>query len=350
MRILITGGAGFVGSHLARLYRKSGAEVVVLDNLKRRGSERNLSFFQQEGITFVHGDVRNPTDLSSLPGNFDLLVEASAEPSVHAGNDGSPAYVLDTNLVGSINCLEFARQRVGSLIFLSTSRVYSLSPLLSLPLSEGKTRLQPSGETEGFSAQGINERFPTDSARSLYGATKLCSEILLQEYVHTFKLKALINRCGVIAGAGQFGKLDQGVFTLWIANHHFGKPLQYTGFGGNGLQVRDLLHPSDLFRLLELQLSGIEKNSGEIFNVGGGQAVSTSLLEWTNLAEEATGKKVEMRSVPTTAAVDIPYYVSDCQKVQEKFGWRPEVSTRDIALDIAQWLKSNESSLRALFG
>ncbi len=348
MRILITGGAGFVGSRLAQLFRPE-AEVVVLDNLKRRGSELNLAAFQRSGIQFVHGDIRNPSDLHALPGNFDLFLEASAEPSVHAGTDGSPDYLLDTNLQGSIHCLNFLRARAGAMVFLSTSRVYSLAPLAALPLRAEKTRLVPSGEAAGFSEQGISELFPTQTARSLYGATKLCSEMLLQEYVHTYKVKALVNRCGVIAGAGQFGKVDQGVFTLWMAHHHFGKPLQYTGFGGKGLQVRDLLHPTDLFALLQKQIATPSALQGEIYNVGGGPGISTSLLEWTALAQKHTGKEVPIRSVPETAQVDIPYYVSDFRKAAAAFGWQPKTTSAGIAEDICSWLKENESQLRPLF-
>ena len=349
MRVLITGGAGFVGSHLARLYRSAGAEVVAFDNLKRRGSERNLAAFQREGIHFAHGDVRSASDLAALPGNFDLFVEASAEPSVHAGTDGSPAYLLDTNLLGTINCLEFTRARAGALIFLSTSRVYSIAPLSALPLAAQGTRLAPTSAGKGFSPKGITEEFPVDTARSLYGATKLCSEILLQEYAHTYGVKALVNRCGVIAGAGQFGKVDQGVFTLWIASHFFGKPLRYTGFGGKGHQVRDLLHPSDLYALLQVQANGMAQNSGRIFNVGGGAEISVSLSEWTQHAREATGREVEISSVPGTAAVDIPWYISDCALAEKTFGWRPQKSPVEIARDITFWLRENENSLRALF-
>jgi CDP-paratose 2-epimerase len=349
MRILITGGAGFVGSHLAKSYQESGAQVVVLDNLKRRGSERNLAEFRQRGIAFVHGDIRNLSDLEELEGNFDLFLEASAEPSVHAGTSGSPKYVIDTNLGGTYHCLEFARSRVAGLIFLSTSRVYSIVPLSQLPLTEDSSRFEIRSSGQGFSPKGIAEDFPTNTSRSFYGATKLASEMLVQEYAATYGLKAVINRCGVIAGAGQFGKLDQGVFTLWIANHFYQKPLRYTGFGGQGKQVRDLLHPRDLFALIEKQVPLLGKYSGEYFNVGGGREISTSLQEWTRLAEQCTGKTLDITSVKETAAVDIPYYVGDSSKAQAAFSWKPKMGPQAIAEDIAQWIRANQAELKSIF-
>ncbi len=349
MRILVTGGAGFVGSHLAKYYQENGAQVVVLDNLKRRGSERNLTEFRQRGISFVHGDIRSPADLEDLDGNFDLFLEASAEPSVHAGTAGSPRYVIDTNLVGTYHCLEFARRRAGGLIFLSTSRVYSIAPLTKLPLVEKATRFAVEGSGLGFSELGISELFPTNTSRSFYGATKLASEMLVQEYVSTYGLQAVINRCGVIAGAGQFGKLDQGVFTLWLANHFYQKPLRYTGFGGAGKQVRDLLHPSDLFALIQKQIPLLSKFSGEYFNVGGGLEISTSPQEWTNLARETTGQRLEITSVKETAAVDIPFYVSDSRKAQAIFNWKPKMSPKAIAEDITQWIRVNQTELKSIF-
>lgn len=342
MRVLITGGAGFVGSNLAKLYRAEGAHVTVLDNLKRRGAELNLAEFKKHGIQFVHGDIRNPSDMEDL-GKFDYFVEASAEPSVHAGTAGSPDYLLHTNLLGSIHCLNFSRKNAGAMIFLSTSRVYSIGALTEIPLQTAGTRFQINGEAQGLSKKGINEDFPVNTARSLYGASKLCSEYLLQEYVHTYKIKALINRCGVIAGPGQFGKVDQGVFTLWMANHVLKKSLQYTGFGGKGHQVRDLIHPKDLFQLLKKQFASIDSHNGDVFNVGGGNEISTSLLEWTHLAEKFTGNKIEIRSVPETAQVDIPYYVTDNSKVEKTFQWKPQISPSGIAQEICTWIQSNES-------
>lgn len=296
MNVLITGGAGFVGSHLALSFREQdpGARVVVFDNLRRRGAELNLPVFRERGIEFVHGDIRNPQDLEDLDGNFDAFVEASAEPSVLAGLNNSPAYLLQTNLLGTVNCLEWARRRARNLVFLSTSRVYSIAPLKALNLTEAPTRFEISAtqETHGVSRSGITEAFPTHLPRSLYGASKLASEMLIQEYVETYGMRAVVNRCGVIAGPGQFGKVDQGVFTLWVANHFFNKPLKYTGFGGEGKQVRDLLHPDDLFRLIKKQLDTLDTCSGEVFNVGGGHAVSTSLRELTSLCRETVGRSV----------------------------------------------------------
>ncbi len=346
MRILITGGAGFVGSALARRFKADhpDAEVVALDNLKRRGSELNVALHLERGIKFAHGDIRCRADLFDLEGGFDLMIEASAEPSVLAGQTGSPDYLLSTNLMGTLNCLEFARQRAGAMIFLSTSRVYSIAPLREIPLKEGVTRFE---RTDGIC--GVAEDFPVNSARSLYGASKLASELVIQEYAATYGFKAVINRCGVIAGPGQFGKVDQGVFTLWVANHFFGKPLQYTGFGGTGKQVRDLLHPDDLYELLKKQLAVSASWNGDVYNAGGGADVSTSLLELTALCREATGRQVTIGSDPRTNPVDIPYYITDNMRAAARFDWRPRRSVRDIVLDIAQWIRTNEPQVAKLF-
>lgn len=353
MRVLITGGAGFVGSSMARSFKEKfpSATVAVLDNLKRRGSELNLNSFRKLGIEFFHGDIRNEHDFGQLSGDFDLFIEASAEPSVLAGLDGSPNYLLQTNLSGTLNCLEFARARSHAFIFLSTSRVYSIAPLREMRLREAGTRFEI-GETQecgGISADGVREDFPTHLPRSLYGASKLASELIIQEYAFAYGLRAVINRCGVIFGAGQFGKVDQGVFTLWVANHYFGKPLKYTGFGGGGKQVRDLLHPADLFALIEKQFARVDECSGEVFNVGGGRDVSTSLLELTGLCREVVGRDVPVAEDAQTSPVDIPLYISDYAKAARFFDWRPTRSTRAIVEDVHRWLRDNENDLRSVF-
>jgi CDP-paratose 2-epimerase len=351
MNILITGGAGFVGSYLARAFRRSdpGARVVAFDNLRRRGSEVNLPIFRTGGIEFVHGDVRMAADLEDVPGDFDLVVDASAEPSVLAGLSDSPRYVLETNLHGTINCLELARKRGSAFLLLSTSRVYSIPALKSIRLSESDARLVIADDqvVPGVSTAGISEGFPVDGPRSFYGASKLASELGAQEYAAAYDLKVIIDRCGVIAGPGQFGKVDQGVFTLWVMNHYFKKPLRYTGFGGEGKQVRDLLHPADLYDLVCRQLASISEHSGEVFNVGGGPDVSVSLRELSAICSELLGE-MPIGSDPETSWVDVPLYISDCAKAQRAFGWKPARDVRVIVTDIIEWVRANESALRSL--
>ncbi|MBU0483627.1 MAG: NAD-dependent epimerase/dehydratase family protein [Proteobacteria bacterium] len=353
MKILITGGAGFVGSSLARLFKENAPQnkIVVFDNLRRRGSELNLPIFKKAGIEFVHGDIRSQSDFSALADSFDLFIEASAEPSVLAGTGGDCNYLFDTNLRGTFNCLEFARRQCEAMFFISTSRVYSIPDLLALPLVEQETRLEINDQNplpHGLTAKGINEEFNVARYRSLYGATKLASELLIQEYCAAFNLKAMINRCGVIAGPGQWGKTDQGVFALWVANHFFKRKLRYTGFGGIGKQVRDLLHPADLFSLIIKQLPVMAKYSGEVFNIGGGLANSVSLLEYTGICQEVTGNKIEINSDPETNKVDIPYYVSDCSRAQSVFGWQPEKSVWKMVGDIHLWLQENRAQVEEI--
>jgi CDP-paratose 2-epimerase len=341
MRILITGGAGFVGSFLAQAFRRKdpNGEVVVLDNLRRRGSELNLPIFKQAGIRFVHGDVRNRADLGALEGNFDVFVDASAEPSVLAGLHDSPDYVIETNLGGTLNALAFSRERCGLFFFLSTSRVYSMEPLRKLSLKETPTRFECN--------TAVTEDFPTSGARSLYGASKLASEMFVQEYAETYSMRAIINRCGVLCGPGQFGKTDQGVFSLWVFHHLFQKPLRYQGYGGTGKQVRDLLHPADLFALMESQMAAPNLPKAALYNASGGIANSISLQELTALCREVTGRETPIASQPETHGADIPYLVLDSSRAQKQFGWKPKRSTKDIVTEIATWAKANEAQLKS---
>jgi len=346
VKILITGGAGFVGSTLALMLRQDLPDVDVLafDNLRRRGSELAIGRLRAAGVRFVHGDVRNPEDLGDV-GGFDLLIECSAEPSVHAGYEGSPAYVLRTNLDGTLHCLEAARQHHADLIFLSTSRVYPIAPLRSLPLERRGSRFEIAEPQAGpgWSCRGITTGFPLTGHRSLYGATKLASELVIEEYHEMYGLRTVINRCGVIAGPWQMGKVDQGFMALWAARHLFGGALSYVGFGGDGLQVRDVLHAADLYDPIKIQMNNLARFNGMLFNVGGGRQCSTSLAELTALCAERAKRTLAMGRQVETNAADIPYYVTDNSAVSEATGWAPRRGLTRILDDIFGWLQEHRA-------
>lgn len=348
-RLLITGGAGFVGSSLALLFKAANpaAKVVCLDNLKRRGSELNLPRLKQAGIEFLHGDIRVPSDIAAA-GGFDLMVECSAEPSALAGFDGSTDYLLATNLTGTMHCLEACRRHKAALIFLSTSRVYPWRPIRELDFAEGATRLELSAgqKTPGVSPAGLSEGFTLSGPRTLYGATKLASELLITEYADMYSIPAVVNRCAVLAGPWQMGKVDQGFMVLWAAAHLFGRRLSYLGFGGGGRQVRDVLHVRDLFGLLTLQLASLPAHCGKVYNVGGGPQMSVSLLELTALMREAFGRETDIGSDPATRPGDIPWYVTDNAAVTAATGWKPQTTPRQLVAEIAAWLAEHQDTLK----
>ncbi|MEA2422135.1 MAG: CDP-paratose 2-epimerase [Thermoleophilaceae bacterium] len=352
-RILITGGAGFVGANLCLELAARHPEwrIVAFDNLKRRGSEINLPRLKEAGVEFAHGDVRELSDLLALD-PVDAIVECSAEPSALAGVDGGTEYVVHTNLSGAYHCLELARRDRAQMIFLSTSRVYPVAAQERIAWTEADTRFEIAAEQEipGVSPAGISERFPLEGARTLYGMTKLSGELLIAEYAETFGIPATINRCGVIAGPWQMGKVDQGVFTHWVLSHYTGKNLRYIGYGGKGKQVRDLLHIDDLVDLIEDQLLRPEHWSGSTANVGGGRDCSLSLVETTEICRELTGNTVQVEATDETRPGDVRVYLSDCGRLFEHTDWRPQRSPRDVLVDIFEWIRQNERSVLAALG
>ena len=349
MRLLVTGGAGFIGASVCLGLTASHPdwEIVALDNLKRRGSELNLPRLREAGVMFVHGDVRVFEDLQAV-GDVDAIVECSAEPSVMAGVGGSPAYVIDTNLLGAYSCLEFARRHQAQMVFLSTSRIYPVAPLERLTLEESETRFELAAQQPfaGASQAGIAEDFPLMGARTIYGTTKLAGEMLIEEYRESYGLRAVVNRCGVIAGPWQMGKVDQGVFTFWMLAHRLDRPLKYIGFGGSGKQVRDLLHVDDLVDLIDEQLGAPGHWDGVTANVGGGREVSLSLQETTGLCAEITGNQIEVEHSSEARPGDLPLYISDCRALFALTDWRPRRGAREILADIDRWIAANEAAVR----
>ena len=340
-KVLVLGGAGFIGSSIAIALKKSHPdwEITCFDNLRRRGSELNLPRFKHHDISFFHGDVRSTTDLDASVLKVDTIIDCSAEPSVLKGFS-SPQYVLQTNLVGTINILELARQVDAKLLFLSTSRVYPIAAL--------RIAIAPRQDILGISERGISEDFPLKGYRSIYGATKLASELLIEEYQAAYQVPAIINRCGVITGQWQMGKVDQGVFVLWMAAHYFKKPLQYIGYGGLGKQVRDLLFIDDLTRLIDYQIFHFTDLNGETFNVGGGLKTSLSLLETTQICEEITGHTINIQSVYEERQDDVPIFITDSSKVIQRTGWEPTTSPTLALQNIYEWIREHEANLRSI--
>jgi CDP-paratose 2-epimerase len=295
---------------------------------------------------FVHGDIRNPEDVEFL-GGFDALVEASAEPSVLAGLDKDPTYVINNNLYGSIHCFNACLKHQAKLIFLSTSRVYPIDRIEGASFMENETHFNfADNQTEkGISRLGVSEDLNLQGARSFYGTTKLSSELFIQEYAAFYGLKAAITRFGVIAGPRQMGKTDQGVVTLWMAKHFWKQPLKYIGYGGLGKQVRDILHVEDAVNLIDYQLHNIDRFNGKIYNAGGGLARSVSLLEMTLLCERITGNRINIDSIPQNRPADLRIYVTDNTKIENEIGWKPQKNIENVFEDIYSWILNSQDDL-----
>jgi CDP-paratose 2-epimerase len=341
MRVLITGICGFVGSTLARewLEAEPGLVVYGMDNFIRPGSEYNRTSLQKLGIKLFHGDIRMVSDFDNIP-PVDWVIDASANPSVLAGVDGatSSRQLIEHNLMGTVNILEYCKRHNAGFILLSTSRVYSMAPLVKVAVEIKGEAFQLSDVHNlppGLTTAGIAETFSTAPPISLYGSTKLASETLALEYGETFGFPVWINRCGVLAGAGQFGKADQGIFAFWINSWLHRRQLNYIGFSGMGHQVRDCLHPRDLISLIKKQTATGPTAAVRVINLGGGKDNAISLAELSSWCRERFGEHA-VSGVPEMRRFDIPWLVMDSALAGEIWGWRPETSLADNLEEIAR--------------
>ena len=348
LRILVTGCCGFVGSQILRRLRESLENVTLIgmDNLCRPGSERQRSVLKAQGIRFVHGDVRVTSDFESLPA-VDWVIDAAANPSVLAGVDGksSSRQVLEHNFAGTVNLLEYCKRHSAGFVLLSTSRVYSIPALANLPLRPEGSRLtlDPAAALPtGASLHGIAEDFSTAPPLSLYGVSKKMSEDLALEYASVFNLPVWINRCGVMAGAGQFGRADQGIVAFWIHSWREAARLRYLGFGGQGHQVRDALHPDDLAQLLlqQLQLSP-SPGQPRLMNVSGGPESSFSLAELSAWCGKHFGTENPVIQDGTPRPFDLGWLILDDRLCRQTFNWRPAITRDKIFEQVAQFAKDN---------
>ena len=346
MKILITGICGFTGSTLARAFKEFGVDVDVsgIDNFLRPGSEHNRAPLKAAGVGVFHGDTRCASDFDLLP-KVDWVIDAAANPSVLAGVSGesSSRQAVEHNLSGTINLLEYCKRTDAGLVLLSTSRVYSITALANLPLTVENGAYRPrldSATPAGLTTEGIAEEFSTAPPLSIYGATKLASEVIALEYGSAFSFAVWIDRCGVLAGAGQFGKADQGIFSFWINSYLRRRPLCYVGFDGAGHQVRDCLHPRDLAMLIWQQMQAPDFAAERIQNVGGGVASAMSLAQLSAWCAAHFGEHKVGRE-PTARAYDLAWVVLDATRARRQWDWRPSISLEQILEEIAQHAQSH---------
>jgi CDP-paratose 2-epimerase len=358
LHVLVTGGCGFIGSHVALHLREAGHKVSVMDNLVRRGSERNISVLSHHGATFFHGDVRSPEDLENLPAGIELICDTSAQPSVVTGY-ANPLFDLTNNGLGAIHVLEYARRRKIPLIFWSSNRVYGADCLNALPRRETLTRFEYDSDAwnhipveqrpAGFHpVHGVSEGFSIDGGqRSIYGLSKLIADAACQEYAQAYDLPIVVNRFGVLSGAGQFGHTDQGWVVWWAIAHWFRLPLTYLGWQGK--QVRDVLFVEDMLALLDLQIKQITRFRGDVYNLGGGAENSISLCEATKAMQEICSRSTSITQSDQARKSDIVVYWTDNRKATHQLGWKPRTNLCAGLKSIFDWIRENEAELRSRY-
>lgn len=338
MRVFITGICGFAGSLLAEslLARREGLRIAGIDNLMRPGSELNRMRLRALGVDVVHGDLRCASDCDALPA-ADWVIDAAANPSVLAGLGGGSRRLFEHNLASLVNVLEYAKRHGAGLILISSSRVYSIRELAALPLRTAGNAFQLDDSRPlpaGVSARGLGVNFSTEAPVSLYGSMKLAAELVALEFGLAFDFPVWIDRCGVLAGAGQFGGPEQGVFSYWVNAHLRRRPLRYIGFDGTGKQVRDAFHPRDLAALIDTQMATDRKGGRRIYNAGGGMRNAMSLAQlnaWCDAKFAAHKPEADLRQRP----YDVPWVVMDSALAERDFGWTPETSLEDVLEEIA---------------
>ena len=343
--VLITGGAGFVATNVAHRLLRAGRPVIVFDNLSRAGVERNLQWLRdQHGplVTVQLGDVRDPEALGRVVRQASQVYHFAAQVAVTTSLV-APFLDFEVNARGTLNLLEAVRacDTPPSVLFTSTNKVYG--HLEDVGLRGAATRYEPSDDR--LRRNGISET-RTLEFHSPYGCSKGVAEQYVLDYARTFGLRTVVFRMSCIYGPHQFGTEDQG----WVA--HFllaALRRQPLTIYGDGLQVRDILFVDDLVNAMLLAQEHVDRLSGEAFNVGGGPANTTSLVELLDLIGDLLGARPLAQLEPWRTA-DQRYYVSDTAKFRAATGWRPTVGVRAGVGALLDWLVANQVAEPAAAG
>lgn len=342
MRILITGGAGLVGSHAAEYYAKQGEEIVVLDNLMRsklfgydkKSVEYNWNWLKQyKNINLIKGDIRNDEDVKNAIGEgVDAVIHAAGQPGVPL-SIRIPKEDFNINAFGTLNVLEWTRRisPEATFVYCSTNKVYGEN-VDKIPLEEKETRYH-----YDWNIGGISESMPIDhTGHTPYGASKYVGDLYTQEYARIYGMKTAVFRMSCIYGTRQFGFEDQGWVAWFIIAVLDGNPITIYG---NGKQVRDLLYVDDLIEAYDAFIQSDIKHG--VWNMGGGSENTTSLLEFIDFLEEETGKKPSL-IYDDWRPSDQKVYISDINKVQKDLNWRPKISPHEGYRKVIEWKKNQK--------
>lgn len=346
MKVLITGGAGFVGSHTAEYYAKNGNEVVVLDNLSRAkilkyeetNAKYNWNYLKRyPNIKLVEGDIRNTKTLEGLSKDLDVIIHTAAQTAVTT-SVVDPRTDFEINALGTFNVLEAARKSKTSpiVIYCSTNKVYG-NNVNNISIEEGEKRYEFS---DPKFRDGIPETFQTDLCEHTpYGCSKFLGDVYVQDYAERNEIKAGIFRMSCIYGTRQFGVEDQGWVAWFTIATLLGKPITIYG---DGKQVRDVLYVSDLINSFDKFIKKGESLRCGVFNIGGGIRNTLSLLELLEILEKETGKKSKI-NFDDWRPSDQKVYISDVSRAEKTLGWRANISPEEGVRSLVEWIEENKS-------
>jgi CDP-paratose 2-epimerase len=337
-RVLVTGGAGFIGANLVDALIRQGHKVAVLDNLSRRGTERNLDWLRErhgEAFEFCRGDVREMSDIIPVMRGREIIFHLAAQVAVtHSVHD--PGRDFDINARGSFNVLEAARQAADypTLVFTSTNKVYG--GMEDVKPVEGESRYSFPREYR----MGVPESRGLDF-HSPYGCSKGCADQYFRDYARIYRIKTVVLRMSCIYGTRQFGNEDQGWVAHFLISAIKGRKINIYG---DGKQVRDVLYIDDLIRVMCEAVARIDDVNGRIYNIGGGPENTLSLLELLDLIQELHGSIPEIVYSDWRPG-DQPVYISDIRKAEQELGWKPRVDVRDGVSRLLAWIAENRPIL-----
>lgn len=338
MKLLITGGCGFLGSNLAKYGIENGYEITIFDNLSRLGSVQNLEWLKNAGdFQFVHGDIRNKNDVESLIkfNEFDAIFHLAGQVAMTTSIE-NPYKDFETNTIGTINLLDSIRKYspATSIQYSSTNKVYG--DLLQFDYIEEKSRYICPEFPNGFS-----ESVPLEF-HSPYGCSKGSADQYMLDFSRIFGLKTVVFRHSSMYGSRQFSTYDQG-WVGWFCQKAIDKKQNPSAdpfnISGNGKQVRDILHAEDMIQLYYMALNNIEKIHGQAFNIGGTMPQSLSLLELFALLEDILSVKLEYTELPPRES-DQLVFVADVTKIHNYIGWTPKVTSKQGVEEMINWLEN----------